>query len=122
MICTPQVPCTLVRYWMSRHEGALSFTLHMVGIPPTIMGVLLMPAYLALRSWPIFWLASGLFVGGFLVQFLGHALEGTDPGEVIMVKRRLGMRYVEVAPRRPGRGLVALFGRERGRSSGPVGA
>lgn len=122
MICTPQVPCTLVRYWMSRHEGALSFALHMVGIPPTIVGVLLMPVYLSMQSWPIFWLALGLFVGGFLVQFLGHALEGTDPGEVIMVKRRLGLSYVEVAKRRPRVAPVLAIGRERGRSGGPVRA
>ena len=32
---------------------------------------------------PLFLFALALFVGGYMVQFLGHALEGTDPGEII---------------------------------------
>ena len=30
-----------------------------------------------------------------MLQFAGHALEGTDPGEVIYFKRKLGLPYVE---------------------------
>jgi hypothetical protein len=70
----------------------------MVGIPPTILGVLMIPIYVTLLSLPLFLLALGLFVGGYLVQFLGHALEGTDPGEIILLKRKLGWSYVEFAP------------------------
>jgi hypothetical protein len=85
---------------MERHRDLVSFALHMIGIPPTILGVLMIPIYLMLRSVPLFLLALALFVGGYLVQFLGHALEGTDPGEIIMLKRKLGWSYVEIAPRR----------------------
>jgi uncharacterized membrane protein YGL010W len=70
----------------------------MVGIPPTILGVLVLPVGLGAMSPSILLLAVALFVGGFLVQFLGHVFEGTDPGEVILIKRRLGMPYVEFAP------------------------
>jgi hypothetical protein len=70
----------------------------MIGIPPTILGVLLIPIYLMLLSVPIFLLALGLFVGGYLVQFLGHALEGTEPGEIMFLKRKLGWSAVTIAP------------------------
>ena len=53
----------------------------------------------------MFLLALGLFVGGYLLQFAGHFLEGTDPGEIIYFKRKLGLSFVEFprprAARRP---------------------
>ena len=104
MICPPLTPSRLVENWMERHRHPVSFALHMVGIPPTILGVLLIPVYLYALSFPTFLFAVSLFVGGYLLQFLGHAVEGTDPGEVIYFKRKLGLRYIDVAPpRRPGR-------------------
>ena len=103
MICPPLSPSKLVLNWMERHRNPLSFALHMVGNPPTILGVLFIPIYVYCLSVPIFLLALALFVGGYLVQFLGHALEGTDPGEVIYFKRKLGMSYVDIAPARPSR-------------------
>lgn len=51
---------------------------------------------LLLESW---WWAAGLLVGGYALQFLGHAVEGNDPGEVIVVKRLLGLPYVAISPR-----------------------
>jgi uncharacterized membrane protein YGL010W len=107
MICPPLSPSPLVRGWIERHRHPTSFVLHMIGIPPTILGVLMIPVYLMLRSVPLFLLALALFVGGYLVQFLGHAFEGTDPGEIIMLKRKLGWSYVDVAPPRKSRRGVA---------------
>jgi Protein of unknown function (DUF962) len=75
--------------------------LHMIGIPPTILGVLFIPIYLTLFSLPVFLLALALFIGGYLLQFLGHLLEGTDPGEIIYFKRKLGLPYVEFPAPRP---------------------
>jgi hypothetical protein len=75
----------------------------MIGIPPTLLGALFVPIYLCMLSWSVFLLALALFVGGYLLQFAGHLLEGTDPGEIIYFKRRLGLSYVEFPPtRRPG--------------------
>jgi len=79
----------------------------MLGIPPTILGVLLIPLYVPLFSLSLFLLALALFVGGYLVQFLGHAFEGTDPGEIILLKRKLGLSYVDIAPARKSRRGVA---------------
>ncbi|MCA1685654.1 MAG: DUF962 domain-containing protein [Planctomycetia bacterium] len=107
MICPPLPPSKLVLDWLQRHRNPLSFLLHMVGIPPTLLGVLLIPVYVYCLSVPIFLFALGLFVGGYLVQFLGHALEGSDPGEIIYFKRKLGMSYVDIAPARRSRRGVA---------------
>lgn len=107
MLCPPQPPDPLVEYWLVRHRGPVSFALHMVGIPLTILGVLLIPVYVLLASTPIFLLSLALFVGGYIIQFLGHGLEGSDPGELILIKRWLGWSYVEVAPARKSRRRVA---------------
>jgi uncharacterized membrane protein YGL010W len=103
MIYPPLPPSPLVENWLERHRDPVSFALHLVGIPPTILGVLLVPVYGFLLSLPIFLFALAMFVGGYLIQFLGHALEGTDPGEIIYIKRKLGWSYVDIAPPRPSR-------------------
>ena len=101
MIEPPLPPDPLVQHWLQRHRTWTSFILHMLGIPPTILGVLFVPIYIVLLSLPIFYVALALFVGGYVLQFAGHFLEGTDPGEVIYIKRKLGMPYVEFPePRR----------------------
>ena len=100
MVYSPQPPNRLVTHWIERHRNPISFLLHVIGIPPTILGVLLFSVYVALFSRPVFIVALILFLGGYLLQFAGHALEGTDPGEIIYFKRKLGMPYVEFPPGR----------------------
>jgi hypothetical protein len=99
MLCPPHEPSPLVTNWMERHRHPVSFVLHMIGIPPTIVGVLMIPVYLYLLSVSLFLFALAQFVGGYLLQFLGHAIDGSDPGEIIMFKKKLGMSYVEIAPK-----------------------
>jgi hypothetical protein len=67
----------------------------MIGIPPTFLGALFVPIYISMLSWSLFLVALALFVGGYLLQFAGHYLEGTDPGEIIYFKRKLGLPFVE---------------------------
>jgi hypothetical protein len=100
MVHPPQPPHRLVSHWTLRHPHPTSFLLHMIGIPPTILGVLLFSVYVVLLSLPVFLFALTLFLGGYLLQFAGHALEGTDPGEIIYFKRKLGLPYVEFPPER----------------------
>jgi hypothetical protein len=100
MIDPPLPPHPLVQRWLERHPNPISFILHIIGIPPTIMGFLFIPIYLCLLSVPIFLLALSLFVGGYILQFAGHLLEGTDPGEIIYFKRKWGLSYVEFPPAR----------------------
>ena len=59
MICPPQPPAPLVEDWLDRHRDPGSFVLHMIGIPPTILGVLLIPVYVLLLSVPLFLLRPG---------------------------------------------------------------
>ena len=79
MICPPLPPWNLIEDWMARHRDPTSFVLHMIGIPPTILGILLIPIYLTLVSIPIFLLALALFVGGYLIQFLATWSTGPSP-------------------------------------------
>lgn len=80
--------------WMERHQHPVSFALHLIGIPMTLVAI----GFAATGWW---WVAGGLFFGGYLLQFIGHALEGNDAGEWILVKRMLGLPYVAVVPRSP---------------------
>ncbi|CAN5725908.1 hypothetical protein BH23PLA1_BH23PLA1_40330 [soil metagenome] len=105
MLCPPQPPDPVVENWIERHRHPGSFALHMIGIPATVLGVVLIPIYLTLLSVPIFLLSALLFIGGFLLQFLGHALDGTEPGEITFLKRQLGgtVRPAVVRPKSAGR-------------------
>jgi hypothetical protein len=97
---SPWVPApfgpTWLREWMKRHQNPVSFALHMVGIPMTILAII--PLLLDAAS-PVMWAwAAALFLGGYALQFLGHAIEGNDAGELILVKKWLGKPYVAIAP------------------------
>lgn len=75
--------------WMLRHQNRTSFWLHMVGIPMTLVGV-------GLACAQLWWWAIGLFVAGYALQFIGHAIEGNDAGELILVKKMLGLPYIDI--------------------------
>jgi hypothetical protein len=71
-----------LRAWLSRHQHPINFYLHMIGIPLTILAL---PALLLLEwAWML-----GLFIGGYLLQFLGHGIEGSEIGELMLLKRWL---------------------------------
>ena len=81
------------RNWLERHQHPVSFWLHMVGIP---MALVAAPVLLFVRPW--YW-GVGAFVGGYVLQWVGHRIEGNDVGELIPLKRALGLPVVAVAPR-----------------------
>jgi hypothetical protein len=104
MVCPPLPASPIIANWLERHRGAATFALHMVGIPLTILGVLMLPIALPALSWRILVLALTLFGGGYAVQFLGHALEGTEPGEITALRAwlsrpRLPRPVAEGSPR-----------------------
>jgi hypothetical protein len=107
MLCPPQAPSPIIENWLDRHRGVVSFTLHMVGIPLTLLGVLMVPIALSALSWRTLVVALGLFVGGYAFQFLGHALEGSEPGEVTAIRRWLARRYVGLPARQRSRRRIA---------------
>lgn len=85
--------------WLDRHQHPVSFWLHMLGIPLTILALPLAAWQLAEWRWDLWWRPAALIGLGYFLQFVGHLIEGNDMGEVILVKRALGKPYVAVAPR-----------------------
>lgn len=85
--------------WLERHQNPFNFYIHLVGIPLALIGLLLF----AVAQW--YWAALALLLG-YLLQFIGHQVEGNDVGELIPLKRALGRPVVAVAPqyRRPAGG------------------
>ncbi len=49
--------------------------------------------------WAYWWRPLVLAVIGYGLQWIGHVHEGNDMGEMILIKRWLGMRYTDVSPR-----------------------
>lgn len=78
--------------YLERHRHPVNQVLHVIGVPLTFIVSLV---FLLAGQW--MW-ALGAFVGGYVLQFVGHAIEGNDAGETILVKRMLGLPYVEFGP------------------------
>lgn len=85
--------------WLQRHQHPVSFWLHMVGIPLTIAAIPLAIWQLVEGRWDLWWRPVALIVGGYLLQWVGHLIEGNDMGELILIKKWRGKPYVAVAPR-----------------------
>ena len=81
---------TARRNWLERHRVPFNFWIHMLGIPLAVAGVPL----LFLTDW--YW-GVGAIVVGYLLQWIGHRVEGNDVGEFIPVKKMLGLPYVSIA-------------------------
>lgn len=90
-----------LRFWLERHQHPVNYLLHLVGIPMCLLSLLL-PFVLGLVLWSWFWLVGSFLLlgaGGYALQFVGHLIEGNDPGEVLVVKRWLGWPCVAIVPR-----------------------
>ena len=85
--------------WLSRHRNPTSFWLHMVGIPLTIVALPLAGVQLARDQWDLWWRPAGLIVVGYLLQWIGHRIEGNTMGELILIKKWRGKPYVAISPR-----------------------
>jgi hypothetical protein len=85
--------------WRLRHQLPFNFAIHLIGIPMAVGGLvllILLPWYGDVLPW--YW-GVGAFVGGYLLQWIGHLAEGNDVGEWAAIKRLLGLPYVGIAPR-----------------------
>lgn len=78
--------------WRERHQHPFNFAIHLLGIPLAVCGLFL----LFLLPW--YW-GIGALVIGYLLQYVGHVVEGNDVGEWAAIKRMLGLPYVGIAPR-----------------------
>jgi hypothetical protein len=82
--------------WRERHQHPFNFWIHLAGIP---LALLVAPVLLSLQPWREWYWAAGAFAGGYLVQWIGHLVEGNDLGEWAAIKRLLGLPYVAISPR-----------------------
>ncbi len=85
----------LLRSWLLRHRHPVNFWMHILGIPLAVTGVVLLIAW-RLEDW--YWCAAAIVLG-YLLQTIGHYVEGNDLGEWAALKRLLGLPYVSIAPR-----------------------
>lgn len=81
-----------VRNYIERHQVLANQLLHLVGVPLTFVVSIILLA----RGEP--GLAATAFVSGYVLQFIGHGIEGNDAGETILVKKLLGKPYREFRP------------------------
>jgi hypothetical protein len=79
------------RNWLLRHQNRFNFAIHMLGIPLAFAGIPLL--FLVEWEWGV-----GAIVVGYLLQWIGHRVEGNDVGEFIPFKKMLGLKYVAIAP------------------------
>ena len=85
--------------WLERHQHPVSLILHAVGIPLAIGAVVLAILQLAAWQWGLRWRPGILLALGYVLQWIGHRIEGNDMGELIIIKKWLGRDVVAVSPR-----------------------
>ena len=85
--------------WKLRHQHPVSIALHVVGVPLTIAAVGVATAQLLHWRWDLWWRPAILFAMGYILQWIGHRIEGNTMGELIVVNKWLGRPYTAVAPR-----------------------
>jgi hypothetical protein len=81
-----------LRRWLERHQHPFNLGIHLLGIPLAVAGVVL------LFFLPWYWGVAAIVLG-YLLQYIGHRVEGNDVGEWAAIKRLLGLPYVAVSPR-----------------------
>jgi hypothetical protein len=84
----------ILRNWLQRHQDPANFWLHMLGIPLAVAGVVLLIVWFSEWYWGL-----GALVLGYVLQWIGHTIEGNDVGEWAGIKRLLGLPYVGISPR-----------------------
>ena len=85
----------ILRNWRERHRDPFNFWIHLLGIPMTVVGVVV----LFTLPWDEWYWGVGLFVLGYVLQYVGHCVEGNDMGEWAGFKRLFGLPCVAIAPR-----------------------
>lgn len=85
--------------WLLRHQHPVSLALHVVAVPMLPAAGVLVVTQLIAGAWGLWWRPVGLFVVSYILQWIGHCIEGNDMGELVLIKRWLGRPYVAIAPR-----------------------
>jgi hypothetical protein len=83
-----------VKNYIERHQNRANQLFHLVGVPVTFVAPWILLSKTE-NDWRWFW---ACFVFGYILQFIGHAIEGNDAGEVCLIKKLLGKPYQEFRP------------------------
>ena len=86
-------------HWKLRHQNPLSLWLHVVGIPLTLAAVVLAVVQLIDGRWDLWWRPAGLLIAGYVLQWVGHCIEGNTMGELILIFKWLGRPYTAISPK-----------------------
>ncbi|MGF1579951.1 MAG: Mpo1-like protein [Gemmataceae bacterium] len=87
-----------LRNWLERHQHPFNFWIHLVGIPlalGSLVAVFVLP-------WDYWYWPTATFLVGYLLQYIGHCVEGNDVGEFIPFKKMLGLPVIDIVPKRQG--------------------
>ena len=87
------------RSWRERHQHPVSFFLHLIAIPLLPWAAVLIVWQLSQGQWGLWYRPVALLGISYLMQWIGHRIEGNDMGEVILIKRGLKRPFVAVSPR-----------------------
>jgi len=68
--------------------------------------------------WSDWYWGAAAFVLGYVLQWIGHRVEGNDLGEWAAIKRLLGLPYVAIAPKANDSQAAATDGSGSGHSGG----
>ena len=82
-----------LRNYLPRHRNRWNQALHVVGVPVTFVA-----PWFAIAMKLEWYFPVSLFLGGYVLQFAGHAIEGNDAGEVVFIRKMLGKPYTEYGP------------------------
>ncbi|MFQ6049161.1 MAG: Mpo1-like protein [Phycisphaerae bacterium] len=80
----------LLANWLQRHQHPASRLLHAVGIPLTLVAVVLATAHLVRWRWDLWWQPTALLAVGYLLQWIGHRIEASPMGELMLLQRLFG--------------------------------
>ncbi len=72
--------------WKKRHRNPTNFWLHVAGIPVCFLAAPLLAVF---GQWM---LAGLLFVAGYVLQFIGHLIEGNRSGEEQWLRKILSKK------------------------------
>jgi len=88
-----------LKRWRQRHQHPVSLALHLVAIPLLPLAGALVIVQLIDGAWSLWWRPVLLLVVSYVLQGIGHWIEGNDMGELILIKKWLGKPFVAVSPR-----------------------
>ena len=67
-----------VAQYATSHQHPINRMCHTFGIPMIAVAILLVPVWWLMGAGS-YWFPAGLFVAGWVLQFVGHAFEGKPP-------------------------------------------